>query len=1000
MNKKIIIWFSVFLILLSFVNATDVSILQEHSDVETNQGGENTFRGISFYPKFTANITNVTVYPSASKNACSNFTVCLWHFEGADGVGSSLGQKVICSNTVNEVGDFALFPRQITLNKSQQYYVAVGDEAACTYTLSRDATTGFPEDTTYVYFNNSGYMPKGTSQYNVVAGTSYNIKGIGLQNTSLGLPPPATPTISINIDKPINGTRFGFSEMVANNSIINITFTTNESGINNVGVNDTRFTLQSNTSTLFRFTNNTEIVSGFIHLKVNANKTGKDEASNTTIFSVDPIYPIITTLQTNATIINNGNLSGVFTFTDDFSLWSYNFSIDGIQRYYKDNIVQTSLTYNLSYYVGNLSAGNHTLSVTLADGHTKNYIKPYNVDKGAFSNKLKYTFNNGNWVDVRAGVWDVWDTTKKTDRYTFDFMPLLPLNNYDLTISSSTQIDIIDAPDTPWVKWLIIDGHWMDFVMPNEPNAKVSFVRQGNNEIRVQIRGVENPNKIQFNSVGDLNIIKRDYNFAVINITTSFEENVLEQELSNLSLVVTRGGSGVTTNTSLWFNDVLQTGVTKVTTNTTETYYKLVEQPIATSLTSNYVFNWSIDYGVNNTKLNGSGNVYKMIVGQCNSTLNETAINFSVKDADTDAYIDGFEYEASFVVSSQYNPATPVNERLYAITNNSINKWKEICIYPWFARLSYTSDSLFNHPEYDDTHYITSNVPLNSSTQNIEINLVNSSLATAITIKVIDENGAILNGYIIEAYRFNLGTGDFTLITTQYSDSNGEAIFYLDTTTYEYRFIVKNPSGEIVHTEPKQKLYSTSYTLKVVLGSTPEVIVDQLSSLPITITSDRLTKVFNVTWGDISGTTTDINLSVYRGNATDPDQWVGSVSSTTLVDSSMTYTITDDTDNQSITYVGKVYVTSSKDGNQYYITSATMDFNKAWEVFGTEAIVMAFLFIATLTFIGAVVSPILGILLTIIGMLFTWWMGFYVVAFSGLVSIIIMLVIIMARFNR
>lgn len=808
---------------------------------------------------------------------------------------------------------------------------------------------------------------------------------------------PAGGGINVTITSPLNDTSFGVGT-----KRIWINLTHNETGAWVATINDTDWTLNSNTSSEAYFLNNTALSSGNYHVKVFVNKTGTSNGTDNVQFYLDTVIPQITTQFVNGTIFYNRNLTGFFNFSDDFSLFSYNISIDDVKIDLKTGLGTTLYQLNLSYSISNLTSGTHNLGLRIADGHTALYAEPANkITDGLLNNYLRYDYGN-EYIKISSGLLDTFSTKKEYDRYTFEYDPNFKLNSYDFYVESNDKVYIMDMLDTYLKKWIVVGNHWVDFDLGKE--TTIVTERINDYKVKVTVSGSLNSmDKLSFNSVGDLNIITKEYTFNIINSTITYEKDLLEREIGTYTLTIGKNDSEVSTDAAFIFGGNYYDS-TKTSSALQDVYSIDYSHPIITAplLNKTYGHNWTFNYtkgGVtsSNYQTNNTIIVSRMILGNCyNDTYNQTAINFSVLDANTNAVINSFAFEASFTL---FNSENSSYTRTYGFENSSMDVYSEVCMFPYYGKFYSDYDTLFSHANYDDTHYIVGDGPLNSTTKNVNVYMVNSSLATGITVKVIDQSGTALPGYITEAHRYNIATNDYTLITTQYSDSNGEAKFYLDVTTYEYRFTVKNSGGETVYVEPKQKLISTSYTFSIPIGDSPDIIEFALNKLNYELTANKATKTFSLNWNEISYLASRINLTVYMGNSTDGSTTISNQYSN-LNTGSLTYIITDNTTLKSVTYTAVVKITALEDGKDYYVDTVTIDFKKAWEVFGTEALLMTFIFVGTMIFIGLAVSPILALVAAIFSMVILWWLGFYVVSATALISVIILLIVIIARLNR
>ena len=114
----------------------------------------------------------------------------------------------------------------------------------------------------------------------------------------------------------------------------------------------------------------------------------------------------------------------------------------------------------------------------------------------------------------------------------------------------------------------------------------------------------------------------------------------------------------------------------------------------------------------------------------------------------------------------------------------------------------------------------------------------------------------------------------------------------------------------------------------------------------------------------------------------------------------LNYTISDETVNVSITYTANVWLTSIDNNIEYVFDTKTIDYKKEWDIFGTESLMVSFLFIGTMIFTGIFISAEVGIALTIAGMFIAYYLGFYMVSLSGLMALVVGLIIFLVKIKR
>jgi hypothetical protein len=478
---------------------------------------------------------------------------------------------------------------------------------------------------------------------------------------------------------------------------------------------------------------------------------------------------------------------------------------------------------------------------------------------------------------------------------------------------------------------------------------------------------------------------------------TVFPVNLIENATTIYTLQINKNSTSISSNATFYYDGV-EYEMDKFENTTTDIYNVTINQATVTGFNTSVEIN--LTYYIIETNTSSTKNVIeetevvsRMILGICNNTINVTAVNFSVKDSDTSSQISNYDFEASFDIWDTRNPTYKKN---YGFDINSLSKSNKLCVYPPFANYGTDYDTLFTHANYEDKGYNALDSYLNSSTQQINIFMINSTSTTDITVTIVDENDIELVGYLVEVYRYNLGGDNYTLMDSEYSDSSGKVKYSLDVSTYEYKFEVKDSDGELLHEEPKQKLIDTEYTLRVYINAIPGIVYPDIYDLDITLNADRINKDFNLSWSDINSAASSINLTVIKSNGTSNISIVYTASSTSN-SGSLSYHITETTTNVSVTYVANVYVVAVEDNSSHFLFSRSIDFKKEWDIFGEESLFATFMFVGTMIFVGAFVGAQAAILLTLFGMFGLWLLGFYMASLSGLIALALALIILFVR---
>lgn len=365
------------------------------------------------------------------------------------------------------------------------------------------------------------------------------------------------------------------------------------------------------------------------------------------------------------------------------------------------------------------------------------------------------------------------------------------------------------------------------------------------------------------------------------------------------------------------------------------------------------------------------------------STYTIPILNFFVLNESTDASLNA---SMEFLLTYQYTSGSS-NTSNYSVTktwhnisfcmeqNNSITA---------DALVSYTIDS--ENFEYNMVDQTLTHIPTN-------INLYYSTGTTSVTINVVDENDEDVPSAFVYVDIYDIPSDSFSTVEVLETDGVGECLANLILNDEYYRFRVYY-DGSFVYSDTKRKITDTSITLQISTAATPLNVPLLIHDLNVTLTANTHNKTFSLTYGTITNILSQMNFEVYQINITNNTR----IHQTIILgdDSNLSYTIPSPY-NSSGVYVANVYGYYINTSDRYLIASETIDIRTAHDIFGSETVFMSFIFVGTMALIGVFASAEAGIVLTIFGMVAFYALGFYIVALSGLVSMIVGLVLVLVR---
>lgn len=588
---------------------------------------------------------------------------------------------------------------------------------------------------------------------------------------------PSTPPagdeqvhINLTLNSPVNGTWYGVSQLISNNSNIWINVTHNATGEFTFNLNDTRFTLYSNTTTERIYKNNTQMGTGYYHINTSIIQDNSTNASDSTIFFIDLIYPTIIPLgilSGNATYVWNGTLVTQINFTDDNEIYKINISFcNGTEIYSRTNLGVTDYEVNISYGVDPSVLG--CIQAEEWDSHTKEKIK--DIDYELPGQGVKYVFEREWWFIDKAWIkiypldpenGNRASTEKDEDRYKFT---LPKAKTY--VVESSHYIDVPKKQD--FDGHLIIphinNGYWVDFM--NDEGKVNNIKRISPTKIEIKISDLTS-DMITFYSIGELNYVSTKLWYNNLNPEYSYSPHVLAGDNSYFNLTVTEYPSFISSiNATAYYNRTPNYG------GTSSNFSVTLSAPSFYGLNTSKNLNWVLEVnGFEHNLTSLSQTIHNIFLDNCSNTsfYKSATVKFKQVTNDNPVVVNStLQMEGDFDFYATYE-----------VANFSL------CIYPNFVNISDEFDIQFtrsgNTQYYVNDFYFT-----NTSHTIINLYVQTGSSTTIFTIKDKDTSELLESVY---STMYALINGSYEVMESKYSDITGRVQFTYQS-SIAYRFLL------------------------------------------------------------------------------------------------------------------------------------------------------------------------------------------------------------------
>lgn len=479
---------------------------------------------------------------------------------------------------------------------------------------------------------------------------------------------------------------------------------------------------------------------------------------------------------------------------------------------------------------------------------------------------------------------------------------------------------------------------------------------------------------------GDLNILEADetiFSLHIVNGTSNLlRGNLVYNETPiDTTPIITSNGSGVFLNVTL----------------TTPVVNDLVTRFI------NQSFFWNVTFqrGVENTTVTTTRDnqtVYQKFLGNCEtvatSTLNR---NFTIRDEVTNTLQTG-------TFNHIYKPLSfnDVVLRTYNFTDSSQSS-SEVCIFPVWA--NFTADTQVHYSinsSFDERDFLFDALRFSNASIDITLLLLEGGASTDVIINVRDQNDNALEGYGVEAYRFDTGNATFQLVDSGLTDFSGKTLFKLDN-SLTYRFIISLDGVEKLRNDNVKIIGAVPELFFVVpIGiDTPIKVIDDsidiVTSLLFNITG--VDNAVNFTWNDSGNKFSQFCLVITNFTSTDSTEIFNAckLSNDDRIGFDMTNFFNS-------TYLAVSYATSQSGGVRVDLETLEVNLKglDRLRFYGDESLVNDNLFFAfiTVAVIGGIGwttgNPAVAVFMTIVGVMIVFFMQLTLFSATAVIALAVL----------
>jgi len=606
-----------------------------------------------------------------------------------------------------------------------------------------------------------------------------------------------------------------------------------------------------------------------------------------------------------------------------------------IFSHFNDSInFTTPYNYYKAFDLNNNATGQYTYIKSVADDHTKDKIHPddYHVNY----------IDNGFDIDDLQVYGDtitsslVYDDEVQQDRFKFKIKFEEDALEHSFYLEDSGSV--IYLPNSAYMGHFILmkNLRWLDLMSPDVKSVDV--VDLGNNRFYITCHLTHAMDKVEFESIGDLNYVEEISQF---NISDSFYlyaiDSVAATSISDFTVQVKN-----TTGTLL--QTLTSSGGVAVFNQTSGEYN-------FTYSATNYI----------------SSSVLLNVTGGGTHTQSMTSGNslyLFVYDEDTDLLIDWKNVTIEVVnyenASTRYNTSTGS------------------AFVSGFAEGDY--EIRYYADDYAQRLYFTSIT--GSDTQNISLFLLNESIGTIKLIEVVDQNDEKIGNVTISMLRHFIDCNCFEVVEMAKSSEQGNTFMFTELYTASYKYYLSYAGVNRLMTDTFRLDTRTLY-FKIDLQTSGLTNYWETFGVSTAIAVNQTTNIWDYSWTNAKSGVTQANLVVKRVDIYGETIISNQSQSSSSGSLSFNQTAYEDLAGE---FIGEGYVTIG--GEDTLLERISFAYKSAHETYGLSGVLLTLIILGVVASIGFY-NPSVSIGMLIVGMVITSTMGFLAISVVWLIGTVI-----------
>jgi len=703
------------------------------------------------------------------------------------------------------------------------------------------------------------------------------------------------------------------------------------------------------------------------------------------------------------TYFNNGLSDDYF---DEYSVFNKSLNLAEVTRLYNEGDGMTYTTiYNFAPTIttnapannSNFTASNVTLNITASNTTTpiadvKLFINGElnNTNSSGLNGTYLWDLNFADGIHSwSVGVEDILNAVANSSLRNFTIDTVLPqivIQSPNETFGYLKVNDTLDlnvtATDTN------LDTCWYDY---NSTNISFSCVTGVKSE-EVITQNANNFSVIVYanDTSNNLNSTSVNWNYRVFENNLTYNDQVVETSNQDFNISVTHDSSIWNSITSKIEYNGTNYSATQFGTGDTLIFSRTLEIPAITTSTENKSFYWYF------TLTNGTGaydfrsseytqNVSEIDIHLCGTE--ETAyLRFFTNDSENPFPALNATFKSAWNIGSLGGSGLLANYSFEDLTE--VNNTWEFCITPNETEYTLTVDVEVDATDFaKNFYYIQEEDYTDNSTTNITLYLLNDTAATPTILRTRNTAQNRLTNVLIYIDVFDVGTNDYYTVGMAKTNENGEDVVYLNWYETLYRFRLFQ-DGLNTLTTNNTKIFETPKIFEI--GEDFTYSFDKFDNIIHTLVYDNATNIFTLIFDTNDASIESGCLRVIKRNPTNDTEIC-----LTCVESESATINCDVSTYGNGTFIAAFYATGSFSlVDLLSIVEGSSFADQVFDMLDKDDAAFYSIILALIVVAMFLITPVLGIIGAIIGLIFVTSLGFATISYAYFMGIIILGVVI------